>query len=139
MNDPIDEVLNEFDPKKRFFRTVLQSRQWSLASIALAIAVSVSTPTTFAQEPENLLAHPFPRRSVAPEFEEGRKWFNTARPLTLRDLKGKFIVLDFWTYCCINCMHIRPELAKLEAAFPNESVVIGGHSAKLVFEFTDSQ
>lgn len=137
MNDPIDEVLNEFDPKKRFFRTVLQSRQWSLASIALAIAVSVSTPTTFAQEPENLLAHPFPRRSVAPEFEEGRKWFNTARPLTLRDLKGKFIVLDFWTYCCINCMHILPELAKLEAAFPNEIVVIGVHSAKFDEEKLD--
>lgn len=46
-------------------------------------------------------------------------------------------MLDFWTYCCINCMHILPELAKLEAAFPNEIVVIGVHSAKFDEEKLD--
>ena len=45
-------------------------------------------------------------------------------------LRGKFVLLDFWTYCCINCMHILPELKKLEHAYPNELVVIGVHSAK---------
>ena len=49
---------------------------------------------------------------------------------SLADLRGKFVLLDFWTYCCINCMHILPELKKLEQAYPNELVVIGVHSAK---------
>ncbi|HQU43339.1 MAG TPA: thioredoxin-like domain-containing protein [Pirellulales bacterium] len=55
---------------------------------------------------------------------------NTAGPLELKDLRGKFVVLDFWTFCCINCMHILPELKKVEAAYPREVVVIGVHSAK---------
>jgi len=48
----------------------------------------------------------------------------------LADLKGKVVVLDFWTYCCINCIHTIPDLKKLEAKYPNELVVIGVHSAK---------
>jgi DNA-binding beta-propeller fold protein YncE len=48
----------------------------------------------------------------------------------MEDLKGKFVLFDFWTYCCINCMHILPELKKLEKKYPNELVVIGVHSAK---------
>ena len=54
----------------------------------------------------------------------------SAEPLSLGDLRGRFVLLDFWTYCCINCMHVLPELKKLEHAFPNELVVIGIHSAK---------
>ena len=55
---------------------------------------------------------------------------NTPAPLALADLRGRFVLLDFWTFCCINCMHVLPELNKLEHAFPNELVVIGIHSAK---------
>ncbi|MBX3412990.1 MAG: redoxin domain-containing protein [Pirellulales bacterium] len=61
-------------------------------------------------------------------------WLNTAGPIDLKDLRGKFVVLDFWTYCCINCMHVLPELKKLEKAYPNEVVVIGVHSAKFETE-----
>ena len=50
----------------------------------------------------------------APEFPEGMQWLNTDKPLRLADLRGKVVLLDFWTYCCINCMHILPDLAKLE-------------------------
>ncbi|MBI1901161.1 MAG: redoxin domain-containing protein [Planctomycetia bacterium] len=62
------------------------------------------------------------------------EWLNTSGPLEVQDLKGKFVILDFWTYCCINCMHILPELKKLEQAYPNEIVVIGVHSAKFTTE-----
>lgn len=82
--------------------------------------------------------HPFPRRIKAPELSGGEAWINTAGPIDIKDLKGKFVLLDFWTYCCINCMHILPELKKLEHAFPNELVVIGVHSAKFDTE-QDSQ
>lgn len=66
-----------------------------------------------------------------PEFPLGADWLN-APPLRLdRELRGKVLVLDFWTYCCINCMHILPDLAYLENKFAGQPVtVVGVHSAK---------
>jgi len=78
----------------------------------------------------NLPKHPFPRRIPAPSFGNELDWLNTAGPLDVKDLQGKFVLLDFWTYCCINCMHILPELKKLEHKYADELVVIGVHSAK---------
>lgn len=67
---------------------------------------------------------------AAPEFSDGLDWLNVERPLSLAELRGKVVVLDFWTYGCINCIHIIPDLERLEAEFPDELVVIGVHSAK---------
>lgn len=75
-------------------------------------------------------ANPFRRRIDLPDFPKGMQWLNVKQPLTKQDLKGKFVILDFWTYCCINCLHILPELKRLEQQYPNELVVIGVHSAK---------
>jgi len=66
----------------------------------------------------------------APEFTGGKGWLNTDKPLSIAGLKGKVVLLDFWTYGCINCIHIIPDLKKLEAKYPNNLVVIGVHSAK---------
>ncbi|RMF95294.1 MAG: hypothetical protein D6741_11860, partial [Planctomycetota bacterium] len=77
---------------------------------------------------------PFAVQLPAPDLPNDLEWLNTSSPLGWRDLRGKFVLLDFWTYCCINCMHILPELAKLEEAYPNELVVIGVHSAKFTGE-----
>lgn len=66
----------------------------------------------------------------APEFPEGLDWLNTDRPLTLAGLRGKFVLLDFWTFCCINCMHVIPDLERLEEKYADSLVVIGVHSAK---------
>lgn len=66
----------------------------------------------------------------APEFPDGFAWLNTSAPIKLRDLRGKFVLLDFWTFCCINCMHVIPDLKKLEEKYAQELVVIGVHSAK---------
>ena len=97
---------------------------------------------------------------TVPEFPAGAQWFN-APPLKLarylaplgrdaaatggvsrvaaqpscvtarRELAGKVLILDFWTYCCINCMHVLPELAALEAKYAGRPVaVVGVHSAK---------
>jgi thiol-disulfide isomerase/thioredoxin len=70
----------------------------------------------------------------APETPAGLEWLNTEKPLSLRELRGKIVLLDFWTYCCINCMHIIPDLKKLEAKYANQLVVIGVHSAKFTTE-----
>src|ERR1051326_7816290 len=67
----------------------------------------------------------------APEFPHNLIWLNTDRPLTLDNLAGQIVVLDFWTYCCINCMHMLPELEWIEKKYYGKPViVIGVHSAK---------
>ncbi|MBO0797761.1 MAG: redoxin domain-containing protein, partial [Blastocatellia bacterium] len=70
----------------------------------------------------------------APEFPAGLEWLNTEKPVSLRQLRGKIVLLDFWTYCCINCMHIIPDLKQLEKKYANQLVVIGVHSAKFTNE-----
>lgn len=72
--------------------------------------------------------------NAAPEFPQDLTWLNTDRPISLADLRGKIVVLDFWTYCCINCIHVLDDLARLEAKYPEELVVIGVHSAKFLGE-----
>lgn len=66
----------------------------------------------------------------APELEGGVAWLNTAKPITLKSLRGKIVLIDFWTLCCINCIHTLPDLAKLEKKYARELVVIGVHSPK---------
>ncbi len=72
----------------------------------------------------------------APDLDGGLAWLNTDRPLRLSDeLRGQIVVLDFWTYCCMNCMHILPDLAYLEHKYRNDPVAfIGVHSAKFTNE-----
>lgn len=71
------------------------------------------------------------RGQKAPELVGGVAWLNTDKPLSIHeDLRGKIVLLDFWTFCCINCIHTLPDLAKLEEKYANQLVVIGVHSAK---------
>lgn len=72
-------------------------------------------------------------RVRAPELT-GRGWLNTAAPLSLRDLRGRFVLLDFWTFCCINCLHVLDELRPIEEEYADELVIIGVHSPKFVHE-----
>ena len=70
-------------------------------------------------------------RIRAPELPDGLEWFNTKNgPIKLADLRGKIVLLDFWSYGCINCQHVLPDLAELERRYPDNLVVIGIHSPK---------
>ena len=93
--------------------------------LGAALAVAACTAPEGSSDPS-----PFAGTTPAPEFPEGLDWLNTERPLSLAALRGKVVLLDFWTYGCINCIHIIPDLKRLEAEFPDELVVIGVHSAK---------
>ena len=53
----------------------------------------------------------------APELRGATAWLNTRGPLTLRELRGKVVLLDFWTYGCINCLHLVPHLGYLERKY----------------------
>lgn len=71
----------------------------------------------------------------APELPRDAVWLNTPRPLSLRELRGHLVVVDFWTYCCVNCMHVLPVLDALEKKHARDPfVVIGVHSAKFEAE-----
>ena len=66
---------------------------------------------------------------------EGRNWLNTGgRQLNLEDLRGKIVLLDFWTFCCINCLHVLDELRPLEEKFSDVLVTVGVHSPKFEHE-----
>jgi len=69
-------------------------------------------------------------RVRAPEFPANYPWLNTDKPLSIASLKGRIVLLDFWTYCCINCLHVLPDLKYLEQKYPDSLTVIGVHSAK---------
>lgn len=74
-------------------------------------------------------------RVRAPELIGKGGWLNTGeREYTLSDLRGRIVVLDFWTFCCINCLHVLDELRELEHRHPDTVVVIGVHSPKFAHE-----
>ena len=73
-------------------------------------------------------------RVRAPD-ELGRGWLNTGgRSIDLADLRGRVVVLDFWTFCCVNCLHVLDELRPVEARFPDALTIIGVHSPKFEHE-----
>src|SRR6266508_4866849 len=122
------EIAQSFTEKNS---VVLRAIFVSLWLIFLCPALDLDIASSVRASQEGLeMATQDADRIRAPELSGARGWLNTDKPLTLSALKGKVLLLDFWTYGCINCMHIIPDLKKLEKKYPNELVVIGVHSAK---------
>ncbi|NNC74314.1 MAG: redoxin domain-containing protein, partial [Acidimicrobiia bacterium] len=117
-----------------------------LGLVAAACTSDASTPTVTTGDPTasptedgsstttTTLGQSFAGTDPAPEFPDGLDWLNTEAPLSIAELRGKVVLLDFWTYGCINCIHIIPDLERLETEYPDELVVIGVHSAKFASE-----
>ena len=95
---------------------------WVLGGIVLA---QESPPS-----PQDL----YEGRVAAPEFPPGLDWINVDSPLTMQGLRGKIVIFDFWTYGCINCIHMIPIFEQIESKYADEVVVIGVHSAKFETE-----
>ncbi len=72
-------------------------------------------------------------RVRAPELH-GRGWLNTAGPLSIAGLRGRFVLLDFWTFCCLNCLHVLDELRPVEEEYADVLVTVGVHSPKFEHE-----
>ncbi|MFJ6897157.1 thioredoxin-like domain-containing protein [Streptomyces hokutonensis] len=74
-------------------------------------------------------------RVRAPQLTGKGGWLNTGgKQYTLADLRGRIVILDFWTFCCINCLHVLDELRELEEKHRDTVVIIGVHSPKFVHE-----
>ncbi len=131
MTTPLDAPQKQARP---WIWPLLIASTLSLLAMAIVLTAGPGTPlATASAKPVELPIAQEPKpepNPVAPEFPEKMDWLNTAGPITLKDLKGKIVLLDFWTLCCINCIHTLPDLAKLEKKYANEIVVIGVHSAK---------
>ncbi|MBO8197572.1 redoxin domain-containing protein [Streptomyces smyrnaeus] len=96
----------------------------------------MSDPAASAPAPA-AAASAVPRRARvrAPELVGRGGWLNTGgKDLALADLRGRIVVLDFWTFCCINCLHVIDELREMEERHQDTVVVVGVHSPKFVHE-----
>jgi cytochrome c biogenesis protein CcdA/thiol-disulfide isomerase/thioredoxin len=82
-------------------------------------------------------AHALQSLGPAPEFAETQRWFNTpgGSPLSLAGLRGRVVLVDFWTYTCINCIRTLPYLKAWDAAYRNEGLtIVGVESPEFAFE-----
>ena len=99
-------------------------------------AASAGDPPAASSSTASKSAAPHVVKVRAPELI-GRRWMNSGgKELSLADLRGKVILLDFWTFCCINCLHVLDELRPLEEKYAQELVIVGVHSPKFEFERT---
>lgn len=99
--------------------------------VCVALRPFLREPAKF-QGPEQVIPMAF--QLEGPDaFDGGAAWINSG-PIKLKELKGKIVLVDFWTYCCINCHHVLPDLARLEEKYKNELVVIGVHTPKFIAE-----
>ena len=95
-------------------------------------AASAPQPKTTASGQTNL-----PVLGTAPEFVDNQRWFNTPgdRPLTMSGLRGRVVLVDFWTYSCINCLRTLPYLTAWDKKYRKDGLTIAGvHSPEFPFE-----
>ena len=88
-------------------------------------------------KPEAASGRRLPVLGLAPEFMDTGRWFNTPdeRPLTMRGLRGRVVLVDFWTYTCINCIRTFPHLKALDARYRSRGLtIVGVHSPEFPFE-----
>ena len=73
-------------------------------------------------------------QGTAPNFAGISNWFNSA-PLNIADLRGKVVLVDFWTYGCVNCVNTLPHVTELYAKYKDRGlVVVGVHTPEFPFE-----
>lgn len=70
----------------------------------------------------------------APEFPPDLEWVNTDRPVKLADLRGRVVLIEFWTSCCINCHHNLARLREVRARYGPELAILAVHSGKFSLE-----
>ena len=99
----------------------------TLAATAVTIAATAATGTAGVAEPHK-------NGSIAPEFTGISTWLNSD-PLTIQKLRGKVVLVDFWTYTCINCINTLPYVKSWNQKYKDQGlVVVGVHTPEYPFE-----
>ena len=127
-------IITGYD--KQFQVFVAQKIGFDITSIDRKLIPAQTIPTNSNSQVSNI-ADPDKLLNVnytAPEFVGLQSWVNS-NPLTLNQLKGKVVLVDFWTYSCINCLRTLPYLTKLDETYKNKGlVIIGVHAPEFAFE-----
>ncbi len=121
----VQNRLASLRPRSPF--AVRQSRQASLTPVAAPAGVAIAGIKTPA----------LPKLGAAPEFTRTQQWFNTpgGRPLSLAGLQGHVVLVDFWTYTCINCIRTLPFLRGLYATYHRYGLqIVGVETPEFTFE-----
>jgi thiol-disulfide isomerase/thioredoxin len=115
--------------------------RWTLTAVVGLVAVAVlltwvgrSSPPSAASGTGNAALIPVDQRMAAAEFTGLDGWLNS-KPLTINGLRGKVVLVDFWTFSCVNCVRTIPHLQHLEQTYGNRGlVIVGVHSPEFDFE-----
>jgi cytochrome c biogenesis protein CcdA/thiol-disulfide isomerase/thioredoxin len=118
----------------------VQSRLPDISGHGVKFRQSASTPTaphSASQASLLAIAHGLPSVGTAPAFTDTQEWFNTPgkRALTLASLRGRVVLVDFWTYTCINCIRTLPYLKAWDATYRGEGLeIVGVETPEFAFE-----
>ena len=85
-----------------------------LTPTILLLAITVMLSSALGQKSLRRIAK-------APGLPNVDHWLNTDQPIALQQLRGQVVLLDFWTYCCINCMHVFEDLKYLENKYADQA------------------
>jgi thiol-disulfide isomerase/thioredoxin len=116
--------------------TIMKSRLLAASVLALLVGLTgAATPGLSADTAPHTVAA---AEAKAPNFVGLSNWFNSA-PLNISDLHGKVVLVDFWTYGCINCVNTLPRVTELYAKYRDRGlVVVGIHTPEFPFEHSAS-
>ncbi len=123
-SSPVQTRLASLRPASRFARRQREAAAVAVAPVAGVAIAGVKTP-------------PLPDLGTAPDFSDTQRWFNTpgGRALTIGGLRGHVVLIDFWTYTCINCIRTLPFLKGLYATYhPYGLEVVGVETPEFTFE-----
>ncbi len=109
------------------YESIFRDLRLFLLLLLPLLTISCSSETSQQEQQQKTNDRTIDRHS---EFAPGMPWLNVERPLTFDDMLGKVVILDFWTYGCINCIHVLADLKKLEQKHGHQLLVIGVHTPK---------
>jgi thiol-disulfide isomerase/thioredoxin len=123
LNQPVENLMT------------IRSLAASASIVALClIAVTVPGISGEVQRDPSTASTVASAQNTAPNFTGISNWFNSA-PLSIADLRGKVVLVDFWTYGCVNCVNTLPHVTELYAKYRDRGlVVVGVHTPEFPFE-----
>jgi cytochrome c biogenesis protein CcdA/thiol-disulfide isomerase/thioredoxin len=131
------EGLEDTAAAKSALSDVRNESPHGVGAKASSAAATVARTEERPREGGNANDSGLPVLGTAPEFVGNQQWFNTpgGRPLTLRSLRGRVVLIDFWTYTCINCLRTLPYLTAWDRTYRKDGLtIVGVHSPEFPFE-----
>lgn len=141
LRDAYDEEFHEEESSSSAASTSSEESSSSASSVSSSssLKASSSVPRASSSEPRGeIVKSSFPVLAKAPEFTGLGPWHNS-EPLTMEGLRGKVVLVDFWTYSCINCIRTLPYIQGYAEKYADAPfVIVGVHAPEFVFEKSEA-